>query len=765
MSGWSAEALLRQHAREAGGEPALIEGEVTVTWAELDRRVDQAAGVLRAAGVKPGDRVVLLAGPPIDTVAALLGVLRLGGVAAPIPAGLTRAELEVAKETLGPALVVAAGDLAAGRAAGQEPDPGRPRPNSGSDPVAGLAEPAVIVLTSGTTGRPKGVVLSGAALAASADAWLAALPLATGWLLAMGLGHVAGLGVIWRAIRGRVPVRVVPSADPAAQLAGLRAAPPVSHVSLVPAQLARLLDVAGDGPPPASLRAVPLGGGSIPPSLVTRALGAGWPVVPTYGLSEASSGVTALPTEEARRVSGSAGRPLSGVTVAIEGAGADGIGELVVTSPAGFSGYLGEAPRPAGAPIHTGDLGCVDEAGRLFVVDRRTDLIVRGGENISPAEVEVALHAHPAVADAVVVARPDPLWGQVPVAGIVLREGVADPGDEALAAHCRAAVAGFKVPAAFVRLDALPRTSGGKLRRGAVRALVDGSTAGELARPGGDRIGWRVIGAAHAGTLPIVLLPGTLSTAAQLDRLAAELARPGDVMVHALDRRGSGTSRRVQGGPLDVATHVDDLVAYLDARGVEQAVLVGVSFGGVLALEVAARRPERVLAVVAYEPPYGLLADDTTRAWFGILAERTAAAHRTGGPAAAAETFMRAVAGDAAWDQLGERSRAFLAREGDGAVADSAMVGLDADGLARIIAPTAILTGGASDPFYRPIADALVARVRGARHAMLDGLTHNSPIIEAARVAAAVRAFLAEAGLLSDGPSSAVAPAVKEKPS
>ena len=109
--------------------------------------------------------------------------------------------------------------------------------------------PAVIVLTSATTGRPKGVVLSSRALAASAESWLGALPPATGWVLALGIGHVAGLGILWRAITGRVPVQIVGPADPAALLAALAAEPGMSHVSLVPAQLARVLDAAGDGPP------------------------------------------------------------------------------------------------------------------------------------------------------------------------------------------------------------------------------------------------------------------------------------------------------------------------------------------------------------------------------------------------------------------------------------------------------------------------------------------------------------------------------------
>ena len=114
----------------------------------------------------------------------------------------------------------------------------------------------------------------------------------------------------------------------------------------------------------------------------------------------------------------------------------------------------------------------------------------------------------------------------------------------------------------------------------------------------------------------------------------------------------------------------------------------------------------------------------------------------TAGPAAAAETFLRAVAGDAAWDRLPDRARSFLAREGDGALADAGLTGLDPDGLARITAPVAILTGAASEPFYAPIADELARRIPGARRQALEGARHTSPIIEPTPVAAAIRACL-----------------------
>ena len=183
------------------------------------------------------------------------------------------------------------------------------------------------------------------------------------------------------------------------------------------------------------------------------------------------------------------------------------------------------------------------------------------------------------------------------------------------------------------------------------------------------------------------------------------------------------------------------------------------SFGGALALEVAARHPARVAAVVAYEPPYGPLADDATRRSFATLASAVEQAHRANGAPAAAEIFLRAVAGDDAWGRLPARSRAFLASQGDGALADAGLSGLEPDGLTTISVPVTILNGSASEPFYAPIADALAERIPGTARRTLDGLAHPSPITNPAPVAAAVRAALASAGLVDvNAPVTAVPP-------
>lgn len=794
----------RDAEQDDPGGLAVVDGSHRWSRRELDERADAAALGLLAAGVAAGDRVALLAGASAAAVAVVHAIARIGAVAAPLVTDLAAAELAAAAAIVDPRVVVhddrrASAAAAAGRPALRlEPlvDPAvHPGPRSNADAPAGPAAPtasagpgaptapvaptapaapagpAVIVMTSGTTGGPKAAILSASALIASAEAWLAFLPPATGWLLALGLGHVAGLGVVWRAALSGVPLVIAPRADAAQLLAGLREDPAPSHVSLVPTQLARLLDAAADGPPPDTLRAVLLGGGAISADLVRRAITAGWPVVPTYGLTEAGSGVTALPTAEAAAHPESAGRPLPGVELRIVAPDRHGVGVIEVRSPGLFSGYLGDAEATAAALdvegwLRTGDLGHIDPDGRLVVHDRRSDRIVRGGENVSPLEVETVLLEHPAVADAAVVARRDDVWGQLPVAAIVLRAGAVDPGDAALADHCRRRLAGHKVPVEFIRVERLPRTSTGKLRRAEVRARMGGVAAEQsltgpperaltasaelrtLDRPGEARLAYRRHG---AGPVPLLLLHGTLSTGAQLRGLADALASSGPFTVLAVDRRGSGESRLAEPAALPVQVHVDDLVAVLDAEHCGAAAVLGISFGGVVGIEFAARVPVRTLAVVAWEPPYGPLADAATRRAFETVATATERAYIYGGPARAAEAFLRGVAGDAAWERLGRRARSFLAAEGGGARADAALAGLDPDGLARIGAPVALLTGDASEAFYGPISDALVGRIAGAQRVRLPGMGHAAPITAPARIAeGAIRAFEV-AGIIPSG--------------
>src|SRR3954447_8420120 len=281
----------------------------------------------------------------------------------------------------------------------------------------------VLMQTSGTTGAPKPVSISLENINANADAVLSVI--APGrWLCPLPLSHIGGLMVLLRAWRSRTTAVIGPADTP-----------DVTVASLVPTQLARLIG----RPPPPSLECVMLGGAPADPTLLTRAREAGWPVRPSYGLTQACSAVTLADPGDTE----TSGRPLPGLSVTL----ADD-GEIVVAGPS-----------VAGGSLATGDLGAW-RGDRLIVLGRKVDTIVSGGENVMPQEVEAVLLSHPGVREAGVFGRPDREWGEAVTACIV---GDVDPGD--LREFARARLARFKVPKTIERVDSLPRNAAGKLLR------------------------------------------------------------------------------------------------------------------------------------------------------------------------------------------------------------------------------------------------------------------------------------------------------------
>lgn len=286
---------------------------------------------------------------------------------------------------------------------------------------------ALTVFTSGTTAHPKPVHIGFDNLYANAVGSALALGLRRDerWLCPLPLSHVGGLMVLARSL----------VYGTTALLGGLDRLGEATIASVVPTQVRRVLE--DPRPPAPELRCLLVGGAPLDPALRERALKAGLPVVETYGLTEATSQVTID------------GWPLPGTSVTL----ADD-GEILVSGPTVAGGGV----------LRTGDLGRMDARGRLTVVGRKTDIIVSGGENVAPAEVEAALLAHPDVADALVFGRADPEWGEAVTARVVLREGASTGADD-LRAWCSDRLARYKVPKAIELVEALPRTSSGKLVR------------------------------------------------------------------------------------------------------------------------------------------------------------------------------------------------------------------------------------------------------------------------------------------------------------
>jgi O-succinylbenzoic acid--CoA ligase len=572
---------LARRAADHHDRPAIIAGcgagARRWSFAELDAAATTLAEELGGAGIGAGDRaaVILPNGPSYVTLVHAL--TRLGAVLVPInlrlaPAevawqlGHTRARLlihdpsttdlasaAVAAGGAVPTLTLAEGwpgdDLAVGR-------PGsatavawhRPRPDRGD--LRAYIDPAAvqcIMYTSGTTGRPKGALLT------YGNHWWSAVASALNlglhgddrWLVCLPLFHIGGLSILFRSLIYGMPI-VFPempdpgggrSFDPAAVNRAI-----VEHgatiISVVATQVQRLLETE-DPPLPknGTLRCLLLGGGPAPLPLLEACVARGLPVVQTYGLTESASQVVTLAPSDALRKLGSAGRPLLpnevrigdtftaeatrkrvpgrgedteregegggrgdavepaaglqaadrsgyppkvGVVAAIrpQSEAADGfaVGEILVRGPTISPGYLGDegglvAPVPAADAegwLHTGDVGYLDAEGFLYVLDRRSDLIISGGENVYPAEVEAVLLAHPAVAEAGVYGVSDPRWGQVVAAAVVPRLGMAIDEAEVLA-FCRARLARYKVPSRLRVATTLPRNASGKLMRRALR--------------------------------------------------------------------------------------------------------------------------------------------------------------------------------------------------------------------------------------------------------------------------------------------------------
>jgi O-succinylbenzoic acid--CoA ligase len=331
---------------------------------------------------------------------------------------------------------------------------GRRRLGGGEPVEDGIA---AVVATSGTTGTPKAAELSGSGIEASARAVSAALAAGPGdrWLGCVGLHSVAGLAIVARAWQGGLPLEVHERFDPDAVAEAARKG--ATLVSLVPTMLARLLDARADL---GRFRRVLLGGAPAPAALVERAEGAGATVVRTYGLTETFGGVA------------HDGHPLDGVELAISGAG-----EITVRGPMVLRRYRRDRAATLaalrGGWLHTADLGRIGPDGRLEVLGRRDDLVITGGVNVHPLEVEAVLGRHPAVADVAVGAAADLEWGQRLVAYVVPADRRLPPTLDALRAFTRERLGAAKAPRELVLVQRLPRTASGKILRRRLSTLAD----------------------------------------------------------------------------------------------------------------------------------------------------------------------------------------------------------------------------------------------------------------------------------------------------
>jgi long-chain acyl-CoA synthetase len=464
------EALLAAHARRRPQHPAIVIGARCVDYARLNDSVRRVAWGLRRRGVRAGDRVLVQLPNGAEFVQALYGALSLGALAVPVNVRLTAQEVENIARDCSPVLAVhAPGELAEliSAPAGTLPE------------VPPEADEAIILYTSGTTGKPKGAVITHANMIYQ-NAFMQAVE----WdiraddrsLANSPLAHRAGIGRVFNAFGLGITLVLHEKFDPLGVIE-LIERERVTVAGFVPTMLRMMLPHLRERPGRMpSLRRMIVAAESFPEPL-RREVAALVPqarLASIYGMTEGS--VTILSHEEHFSHPLSAGRPVPGVEVRIVD-DRDGelpvgeVGEIVARcGPPGQWAFLKRywnRPEETAAALrggwyHTGDLGRLDGDGYLYVVDRKKDMVITGGLNVYCKEVEAALDSHPEVAESAVVGVPDETYGEAVAAFVAARDGTR-PSAHALIEHCKARLAGYKKPKHVFFVESLPKNSTGKV--------------------------------------------------------------------------------------------------------------------------------------------------------------------------------------------------------------------------------------------------------------------------------------------------------------
>lgn len=486
--------LLRRFVAERPDAPALLFGDDRLTFAELDRRSSQLANGLASRGIRAGDRVAILARNQPLFYELLFAAMKVGAMMMPLNWRLSSAEIAAILVDGEPGLLLLDPEINC-----QAPDIGTLSLGAGfeawiaaqaaDDPSAETAssEPCLLLYTSGTTGRPKGVMITPANLSyverTAREAW--GFDAASVNLVAMPLFHIGGIGYGMMALsQGGITV-LLRQPDPADVVTAMRDHG-ATHGFFVPTVLERILDhlEQSDLPRPTSLQRLVYGAAPIGRPTLDRALrllGCGFDHA--YGMTETAGTVISLPPRD--HIEGSderlrsIGRPFAWVELRLtdpasgSDVGPGEVGEILVRSPMVAPGYWRKPAETAAAIdadgwLRTGDAAIADAEGYVTLVDRFKDMIVSGGENIYPREIENALLAHPDVADVAVIGIPHERWGESPAAFVIAAAGVA-PAEADLRTFLRERLAHFKCPSLIRIVPELPRNPSGKVLKGEMR--------------------------------------------------------------------------------------------------------------------------------------------------------------------------------------------------------------------------------------------------------------------------------------------------------
>ena len=498
--------LLRHFASETPDAKCLAHEDTLLSFAGLHQRSSQLANALRAAGVSAGDRVAILDRTSPATYELFFACAKIGAIMMPLNWRLSAREIAGILSDGRPSVMLVTPDLlpllaeapaspshsktrqielgapyAAWRDAASPLDPAIPH---------APADPLLLLYTSGTTGAPKGVVLTHESHAhngrIAAEAW--EFTASSVNLVAMPLFHIGGIGYGMMALSQGGHTVLMQQPDPAVVL-DIFARHHVTHAFFVPTVIQRLVEYVETGiPVPSGLRRMIYGAAPIGESILRRAMAAfGCSFTHAYGMTETSGTVVTLPPEDhdpdgphPDRLR-SCGKPLPWVDIVLadpasgEPVAYGHVGEIRIRSAMNMAGYWGKpdetsATITADGWLCTGDAAWQDDDGYLYIHDRYKDMIVSGGENIYPAELENALQAHPQIAEVAVIGTPHPRWGETPRAYVVTR-GEPGPSEADVIAFTRDRLAHYKCPTSVVFVSSLPRNASGKLQKNELRQL------------------------------------------------------------------------------------------------------------------------------------------------------------------------------------------------------------------------------------------------------------------------------------------------------
>jgi acyl-CoA synthetase (AMP-forming)/AMP-acid ligase II len=503
-------AVVRERAQSTPAAPAVVAGASDLSYADLHGLVAALNGRLRHHGVRPGDRVAILGLNSIEWVVAFLACLDAGAVAAPLSYRLSPFELEQQIALLQPRLVLADEELLGPVTAGARSAGSTLLPLTGLDSsqetvwagrsagaVTAAVSPAshaLISFTSGSTGAPKGAVITHEGLVAAAGAYVEAMATSEDdrTLAMVPLFHNTGFcDQLAHMLLVGGTVDLLPAFGVAAAREALLRRPSTFLIG-VPGIL-RLLATSANGEEIFSACRIACYGGSPMPEAWIEEFASHWPhlrLYNSYGLTEFTSVSHLLDPGDLDEHAHTVGRPVPGAQQRI--VGPDGaplpageIGSLLLAGPSRMKKYWRDRARTSevirGRWLVTGDLGSVREDGFLTLVGRASEVINRGGEKVSPLQVEAALSLLPEIAEAAVVGAPHPVFGERVVAFVALRDGgELDP--EAVRAQLARTVADFAIPERFFVLDDLPRGSTGKVDRRALCASAEAAVTAESAR-------------------------------------------------------------------------------------------------------------------------------------------------------------------------------------------------------------------------------------------------------------------------------------------